>query len=924
MHSIPSFDFPNIELDFKVYTKNTDTVEVTSRLSFTQKSGANNTLELFGINLKLTQISLNKTILKPSQYSLTTEPTTKAQKLSIINAPENGILEVSNILHPKNNQENDGLRDINGIIYAYCNDSGTMKIAFSPDLENLASYSTNIFYKDDGEYSNIIANGEQIEQRKFKSMPCVQYSDTHKKPSAAFKIVCGNLRSRSEYFEKNSQEDIDINIYYDDNQIITAHNEDLPFSIIKQALEYDRSTFSSYPYNELNILMLPYNSAPANNTVSANLKSISEEYFIGDPDTTADSILTQKYAEISKPIFYTNLNEKFDITGQWKHDDFMEQMAGPGYRMQEMRTLRNAYINNSLTEKQKFSELPMTLMQMVGRAKFITGLKLNLEKNQDTFVSLDNFMNTLAIATTTPDSPEYQHIIEFKKWFNIAGIPRLMSQESYNKNSKKFTFTIYQDEPIRPIPISLQLISKAGKKLHERNNIIVDKSICEFIFTVNEQPIVDSQCPTNKLTEQELYTLFAHSTYYITQDWYAEQCKINLIKNMINEYMTKLMPPIIPQEFLNAYSLVLDNTTLNLEAKVLVLTMPSEYEISSFVNVIDLQAIRTVRTQICQQIAHKFEDKFKTIYNDCNNYWNQDNAKDFTPEAIARRVMQNFALAQLMLTKKDEYVELCVTQNKLPYNIIGDVYSMTTIEGALQSIVTMDYHNKDTIARTALRNGANKYWLPGYMSSWFKIQGLCTLPTVIQDINALITGMVVNDDNANPVLDINNQHNVKQLFMAFVYHNPEFHNAAGSGYKLVIDFIIDKLDSINSKLASELLPAFKYWYKFTDNSPQKSLMQTQLQRIVNAPNISNECKDIASKLLTQVPIQLQVTTVRLNKSHIHENLIPAKTNNKTPLLTQYKLKTQCDLNPQEINEQQPLLDDKSESAEKCSLFSYCW
>ena len=87
---------------------------------------------------------------------------------------------------------------------------------------------------------------------------------------------------------------------------------------------------------------------------------------------------------------------------------------------------------------------------------------------------------------------------------------------------------------------------------------------------------------------------------------------------------------------------------------------------------------------------------------------------------------------------------------------------------------------------------------------------------------------------------------VRALIYGFTRNYSYFHAVNGSGYKYIADKVIE-IDKMNAQIASGLAGAFKV-YKKLDES-HKNVMQLQLERIIQAENLSNNTYEIISKIL---------------------------------------------------------------------------
>ena len=102
----------------------------------------------------------------------------------------------------------------------------------------------------------------------------------------------------------------------------------------------------------------------------------------------------------------------------------------------------------------------------------------------------------------------------------------------------------------------------------------------------------------------------------------------------------------------------------------------------------------------------------------------------------------------------------------------------------------------------------------------------------------------------HPAFDIKNPNKVRALIGAFCGQNAlNFHQSDGAGYRFLADQIII-LNALNPQIASRLLGPLTKWKKYLPASGQ--LMKTQLQRVLEEPELSKDVFEIASKSLKGV------------------------------------------------------------------------
>jgi aminopeptidase N len=99
----------------------------------------------------------------------------------------------------------------------------------------------------------------------------------------------------------------------------------------------------------------------------------------------------------------------------------------------------------------------------------------------------------------------------------------------------------------------------------------------------------------------------------------------------------------------------------------------------------------------------------------------------------------------------------------------------------------------------------------------------------------------------HPAFRLTNPNKVRALIGRFCMGNPvRFHAAGGAGYRFLADQVI-ALDAINPQIAARLIGALSRWKRF--DAARRTLMQEQLQRVIDQPKISRDVFEVVSKSL---------------------------------------------------------------------------
>ena len=126
---------------------------------------------------------------------------------------------------------------------------------------------------------------------------------------------------------------------------------------------------------------------------------------------------------------------------------------------------------------------------------------------------------------------------------------------------------------------------------------------------------------------------------------------------------------------------------------------------------------------------------------------------------------------------------------------------------------------------------------PLVLDKWMGLQAGSSLPETVMAVAALMT---------QPAFDLKNPNRVRSLIGAFSANHLRFHDASGTGYRLVGQ-VIRSLDPINPQVAARLGGAFESWRRY--DSTRQALMRSELEATLAQTGLSPNLFEVASKIL---------------------------------------------------------------------------
>jgi aminopeptidase N len=385
-----------------------------------------------------------------------------------------------------------------------------------------------------------------------------------------------------------------------------------------------------------------------------------------------------------------------------------------------------------------------------------------------------------------------------------------------------------QTEPLL-IPVKLALLnSETGEEL-EPEKLITLTEMSEIIFfpkAMKVKPIVSVlrgfSAPVNLEIERsldELAFLSQHDSDSFNR-WDAAQ---QLAERIILDLVTTQNPEI-PEILLKTFEKVLTSPIDDLAYFSLLLSLPSENYLAERMTIADFEGIHLARECVLKTLAEKFKTQFLSIY----NAHHKDESGNFSPEAIGRRRVKNACLAFLSKLNSPDIHTLAQSQ-------FENAKNMTDQMAALVAIVHNNHPAKAACLEKFYSQWQNE---PLVIDKWFALQASSPAADAFE---------IVQNLRSHAAFDMKNPNRVRSLIGAFSQTNPvHFHAANGQGYAFLTDAILE-LNAINPQVASRMVTPLTAWRKA--ETARQLLMKSQLQRLIDTKDISNDVFELASKSL---------------------------------------------------------------------------
>jgi aminopeptidase N len=254
------------------------------------------------------------------------------------------------------------------------------------------------------------------------------------------------------------------------------------------------------------------------------------------------------------------------------------------------------------------------------------------------------------------------------------------------------------------------------------------------------------------------------------------------------------------------------------------LTLPSEAFLADQLEVVDVDAIHTVREAARVEIGRALSMEFASAYRalaDSGPY-------QIDGGSIGRRALRNTCLAYLAAADAEKGAALAKAQFDARAN-------MTDVLAALTVLADLDRPERPAALARFFAAWSHDDLV---VDKWFALQARSSLPGTATRVRQL---------TLHPAFERKNPNRVRALVGAFSQGNQvRFHDATGAGYVFLADEVIT-LDPINPTTSARLVQPLGAWRRH--NTARQDLMRQQLERVLAAPNLSKNTYEMASKSL---------------------------------------------------------------------------
>jgi aminopeptidase N len=863
-YQAPEFRIKTVHLDFSLEPEAT---KVTARLEIERLSGSG-PLVLQGENQKLLSVALNGRALEANDYRL------DEKNLTIFDPPAKLTLAIASEINPAANTALEGLFLSSGMFCTQCEPEGFRRIAYFLDRpDNLSVFTVRLEAAKE-QYPVLLSNGNRIQSGEFAGgRHFAVWHDPFPKPSYLFALVAGDLGSIHDSFTTMTGRKIALDIYVEHGNEPRAR---YAMDALKRAMKWDEKAYGRE--YDLDIFMIVAVSAFNMGAMeNKGLNIFNDKVLLATPESATDddyarieSVVAHEYFHnwtgnriTCRDWFQLSLKEGLTV---FRDQSFSGDERSHGVqRIQDVRALRGRQfiedagplahpvqpqsyieINNFYTATiyDKGAQVIGMLKTLVGDENYRKATDLYFDRHDGQAATVEDWVKCF-------EDISGRDLSQFRLWYRQAGTPVIEARGAYDPTLHTYTLDLTQslaataDQPAkRPmhIPVRIGLVSQSGAGLPltlegenragpETRVLELTEAFQRFVFRdVAEPPLLslgrDFSAPAIFRTphgHHDRATLMGKDSDAFNR-WEAGQI---LAAEIMLEVAGNARSDA-NSDYITAIGDVLARAGEDPAFAAQMLLPPTESELAAKKTPVDPVGINTARIALLRAIALAHQTRLAQLYEHMRGTGDSEDG-DFSPDAKAagRRALRNACLRYLTAADDEAAAGLADAHYRSADNMtdmIAGLAALTRMESPLRDNAFTHFHDR-------FKND------PLVLDKWMSLQAGSPLPETVTAVRELMK---------HPAFDIKNPNRVRALVGAFSANHLRFHNADGSGYRLVGD-VIRTLDGVNPQVAARMAGAFESWRRYDET--RQALMRTQLKTIQSLAGISPNLFEVVGKML---------------------------------------------------------------------------
>ncbi|WP_146344657.1 aminopeptidase N [Falsiphaeobacter marinintestinus] len=824
-----------VELTFRLDPTAT---RVLSRIAFRPNPDASdNRFFLYGENLKLISATIdgNPVDLRAVDDGI---------EADVPDAPFVWEAEVE--INPQANTALEGLYMSNGMYCTQCEPEGFRKITYYPDRPDvMATFDVRI----ESDLPVMLSNGNP----GTVGEGFAEWSDPWPKPAYLFALVAGDLVAHPDQFTTSSGTDVSLNIWVrpgDENKCAFG------MEALKKSMSWDEEVYGrEYDLNTFNIVAVDdFNMGAMENK---GLNIFNSSAVLASPETSTDVNFQRIEAIIAHEYFHNwtgnritcrdwfQLCLKEGLTVFRDAQFTSDVRSEPVKRIQDVIDLRGRQfpedngplshpvrpesfqeINNfyTATVYEKGAEVIGMLKRLVGDAAYAEALELYFARHDGQACTIEDWLAVFQDVTG-------RDLTQFKRWYSQSGTPRLAVEESFADGTYTLTFT--QSTPSTPgqpdkapqvIPVAVGLLGQNGDEVVPTQVLEMTEATQSFTFeNLPSKPVASILRGFSAPVILERSTQAAERAFLLAHDtdpfnrWEAGR---SLASETLIAMATEDAAP--DAAYLDGILAVLRDDGLDPAYRALMLGLPGQSELAGALHERGItpdpmaiwQAIETMK----QAMAQTAQDTLPRIYADMQI------DGEYRPDAeqSGKRALSGGALA--LMSRQDGGAQAAAQYGQAD-NMTQQLSALACLlsagKGADQLAAFYDQWQDDRLV----------------IDKWFMLQITQASPDAAVETARRLT------EHAD--FNWKNPNRFRAVFGALSMNHAGFHNADGSGYALLADWLI-KLNPVNPQTTARMCSAFQTWRRY--DADRQALIKVQLDRIADTPDLSRDVAEMITRI----------------------------------------------------------------------------
>lgn len=840
----PRYLVDNIELNFHLSPENT---QVSALITVHRNPNApqpDSTCFLDGEDLELLAIAINQKELSPDDYIV------QPKGLLIQNVPDRFTLKTTVRIQPVTNTKLEGLYLSSGNFCTQCEPEGFRRITYYFDRPDVMAPFKTTLIADKNEYPILLSNGNPSSAKaNADGTHQLTWDDPFKKPSYLFALVAGDLKEVRENYTTASGRKVALSIFVEQgNEDKCQHAMN---SLIK-SMRWDEEKFGrEYDLDVFNIVAVSDFNMGAMENKSLNI--FNTQYILAKPETATDQDYIDVEAVVAHEYFHNwtgnritcrdwfQLSLKEGLTVFREQEFSMDMNSRQVLRIADAKILQQTQftedagptahpvqpqsymeINNfyTATVYNKGAEVIRMLKTIVGEEKFRRGTDYYFDHYDGQAVTIEEWVHSIeqGAGLTLP---------QFRRWYDQAGTPTVTVKGQFDAGKQEYRLTMTQSTKPTPgqptkspflIPIQVGLLSKSGKLMTEKLCLLSKEQEVFCFENIKEEPIPsllrNFSAPVKiefDYSDQELEILAKYDENGYT--------KFEAFQKLINQVFSKNSDSAA----LSAFSSLILNDTLDPALKAELLNFPTESEIASGFEQVDVDFIITKRQLFINSIVSKHKDDLMNRYHQLLKL----ESNDISKSACANRKLRN------------QYLRLLLQGDPSNINIASEQFlsakNMTDQLAAFSALVQVNSPERQQAIDAFYQQWQSEDLV---MDKWLSTQAASRLPGTLHHVRQLMD---------HPKFSIKNPNKVRALLGSFARGNfVHFHAKDGSGYQFIREQI-SRLDAINPQIAARLATVFTTWKRYDPS--RQTMMKRELESLASNALISSDLHEIVHKSL---------------------------------------------------------------------------